>query len=159
MDDVLQVKDVDYTIDYPDGVLTFDPLLSNGTVITATYLYDGQLVFPLAAPVVIGSETIYVDDVAQVRDVDYTIDNHAGVIDVTIKRFQCHRCSRCRIKTGDYIRKNGTGCQVPVIGGKLIHKTERALHPAAVVYAIAYICEHRSLSLGHNKWQISAYIF
>jgi len=80
VDGVAQVGDVDYTIDYETGEVTFGTPKKD-KLITADYLYaDGQLVFYLANPVVPESETIYVDTVAQTRDTDYTIDSLTGEI-------------------------------------------------------------------------------
>jgi hypothetical protein len=67
-------------MDYPAGVVSFTYLPAHGTVITADYLYHGQLGFDLAAPVLPESETIYMDGEAQTRDVDYFIDNFGGAI-------------------------------------------------------------------------------
>ena len=80
VDTVAQTRDMDYTIDFWTGAITFLYLPSDGAIITADYTsYIGE--FSLASPPVdYESETIYVDGVPQTRYVDYTIVDKTGVV-------------------------------------------------------------------------------
>jgi len=79
---VLQIRDVDYTVDYENGLIQFAsaPVSSAHVAGEAAGTGNGTTtVFNLAHyPVVALSETVLVGGVPQVRNVDYTINNTTG---------------------------------------------------------------------------------
>ena len=89
LDGALQTREVDYTMSYSGGVVTFTTAPASGVVITADYQPTVELIgtgdgstttFTLAnSPVISGSETIYVD-VTEVARSEYTINHDTGVV-------------------------------------------------------------------------------
>ena len=89
VDGVAQVRDTDYTINNSSGKITFTVAPPDNASITADYQYDVPALgtgdgvttdYPLAQqPVIVGSETIFLDNIAQEKSA-YTLNYLTGVI-------------------------------------------------------------------------------
>ncbi|MFC1924993.1 hypothetical protein ACFLXA_06490 [Chloroflexota bacterium] len=79
---VLQIRDIDYTVDYENGLIQFTSAPDSSVHVAGEAVGSGDgstTVFYLDySPVVALSETVLVGGVPQIRDIDYTITNTTG---------------------------------------------------------------------------------